>query len=234
MPVKGLIRRLHSHLEYMSDLAEKQLDTAVMALVDGNLQLAEETLSAEEEMDAMDIQVNRLAQEALEKLKPEAENFRYVVAGMRAASCLERIGDLAADTARQAISLGHGKTAAGEELSALVEETETLVRDAVSSLVSGQALNAWGVIEKQGEAASLRDTAVEAVEKALEDGKLEPRRAVYLLLVAVDLGRIEQLAVTIAEEVIYMVEDQLIKHVGKMMLEARKRGEFDGTSTPEV
>lgn len=235
MPVKGLIRRLHEHLDYMSDLAEKQLDTAVMALVDGNAQLAQETLAAEEEMDAMDLQVNNLAQEALETLKPDKEDFRYVVAGMRAASCLAQIGDLAADTARQAVGMGDVDSApAGEELSTLVEAAETLVRDAVGALVSGDTDRAWAVIEREGDTGMLQEKAVNAIEGAMEKGNPSPKRAVYLLLAAVDLGRITERAVSIAEEVIYMVENRLIRHVGRMMLDAKQRGEFDDGSSREV
>jgi len=203
----------------MSDLAERQVDTAIMALVDGNRDMAQEVLAAEEEMDALDLQVSSIAQEILAKIHPEGENFRFTIAGMRAATCLERVGNIASDTAFQAMRIGKG--AAVNEINSLetvVEVCESMVRDAVRALVNGDAESAWNTIQRADAVDKEALRLIEACERKIPD---DGHKVLYLIMAVLDLKRISEHAVTIAEEVIYMVEGRLVKHASRHLLKNR-------------
>ncbi|MBN1808878.1 MAG: hypothetical protein JW909_07390 [Planctomycetes bacterium] len=214
--VEGLLGRLRHHLVYMSDLAERQVDTAVMALIDGSPDLARQVLDAEEEMNALDLQVSRIAHEILTKVHPDGENFRFTIAGMRAASCLQRVGDVASDTAFQAQRVGknvciHDVAA----LESLVEIAESMVRDAVGALVSGNAETAWAVVRRADEVESQINDTIEACENSIPP---DSPGFLHMIIAVLDLKRISEHAVSIAEEVIFMVEGRLVRHVSRHLL----------------
>jgi len=217
--VEGLLGRLRHHLTYMSDLAERQVDTAIMALVDGNPQMADQVLQAEEEMNALDLQVSRIAQDILAKIHPEGENFRFTIAGMRSAMFLQRISAIASDTAFHARRLQKGACIHNpESLSGLLETAERMVRDSVHALVSGDAESAWDTVREADEVEADVNRIVNACEV---ETKPNADNVVHMLMAVMDLKRITDHAVSIAEEVIYMVEGRLVRHVARLLLKGK-------------
>jgi len=214
--VETLLARLRHHLVYMCDLAEKQVDTAVMALVDANPAFAKQVLDGEEEMDALDLQVSRIAQDILAKIKPEGESFRFTIAAMRAAASLEQVGNIANDTAFQAQRTQ--KNICVKEIGAfedLVEASETMVRDAVKALVDGDAESAWETIRF---ADKVDKDVAELLDACERDASGDAQSRQHLVIAVLDLKRIAEHAVLIAEEVVYMVEGRLLRHAARMLL----------------
>ncbi len=222
--VEDMLGRLRHHLVYMSDLAEKQVDTAVMALVDGNQDMAREVLAAEEEMDALDLQVSRIAQDILAKIHPDGEKFRFTIAAIRAATCLEHVGNIAVDTAFQAQRIGKNiRMPDVGTLERVVESAESMLRDGIRALIDGDVDSAWTTIRRAEDVEKEASALIDACEKEMDadtSGLLHPIMAVL------DLKRISEHAVTIAEEVVYMVEGKLVRHASRHIL--------DGRELPEV
>lgn len=223
---EDLFERLRHHLVYMCDLAERQVDTAVMALVDGNRGFAKQVFDAEEEMDALDLQVSRIAQDILTQIHPEGENFRFTVAAMRAATCLERVGNIAVDTASQAEHTG-GKMVSPDgagALEELVEAAEAMVRDAVSALVEKDVKSAWETIRRADDVdknvtrlLGSHGSESRHLDQDAPHAKNEPP----IIMAAIDLKRISEHAVAIAEEVVYMVEARLVRHAARLLLKGK-------------
>ena len=85
----------------MGGLAESQLADAVQALVRRDGSLASRVASRDERIDALEIEVNALTLRVLALRQPMAEDLRTVVAALKTASDLERIGDYSRNMANR-------------------------------------------------------------------------------------------------------------------------------------
>lgn len=208
------VRQLRADVAVLGEMAEKNVTSAVMALVDCNSTLAQEVIAYDAHVNEMQVQVDARCVELLRR-DLYSETARFVFACLKISSELKRVSALACDIAKQVLLLAQKCSILEEgvaDLSEMLESAEQMIRDAVQSLVACDprlASDVWGRIEpvrRQGE--HLTESLVALMSR--EPGKAD--RAVRVLLVVLDLGRIADQATSIAEEVIYMTEGRMVKH----------------------
>lgn len=105
MPPDPLVRQLAELAEllgHMCTTAATALSRASLALLDGHERLAEQVVAGDVELDAQRTRIEEIAGDALLFHAPVAGDLRAVVAAIRAASDIERMGDLALHVARAA------------------------------------------------------------------------------------------------------------------------------------
>jgi phosphate transport system protein len=100
-------QQLHTELEHldgqlveMTALAAAALGDATRALLEADLSLAEKVIAGDDQIDAIQRQVDERAVELLARQAPVATDLRVVVAGLRMSSTIERMGDLARHVAK--------------------------------------------------------------------------------------------------------------------------------------
>lgn len=93
---------LNDELAQMSQLAGEAMKKATTALLDGDLDLAEEVISGDTEIDALRSSAEEQAFGLLALQAPVAGDLRSVIAAIHSAGDLERMGDLALHVAKAA------------------------------------------------------------------------------------------------------------------------------------
>lgn len=93
---------LNDELAQMSQLAGEAMKKATSALLDGDLDLAEEVISSDTEIDALRTSAEEQAFGLLALQAPVAGDLRSVIAAIHSAGDLERMGDLALHVAKAA------------------------------------------------------------------------------------------------------------------------------------
>ncbi|MCX5265776.1 phosphate signaling complex protein PhoU [Streptomyces sp. NBC_00199] len=86
----------------MANVVGSAIGLATTALLDGDLQLAENVICADEKVDDLQRDLENLAIAVLARQQPVATDLRVVVTSLRMSSDLERCGDLAAHVAKLA------------------------------------------------------------------------------------------------------------------------------------
>ena len=99
------LKRLNNVIAEMGGLAEAQLTRAVDALVRRNTELATEVVQDDKRIDALETEVGQMTVRMLALRQPMAQDLREVVAAIKIASDIERIGDYAKNIAKRAIVL---------------------------------------------------------------------------------------------------------------------------------
>jgi len=99
--------RYHRDLKELKDLTKDladrvgaAIDKSVLALRDGNIDLAREVIKHDQEMDDLSQRIENLCMELLALQQPMAKDLRRIIGILKIGIDLERIGDLAVDVSR--------------------------------------------------------------------------------------------------------------------------------------
>jgi phosphate transport system protein len=197
----------------MAGLTEKSLDEIAKAVTSGDLELARAVIARDDEIDQCELEIDRLGTEFIVRHQPLASDLRFVISAVKIAPGLERVADNAVNIARYLIHLGEDeKIGPVEDIPRILGLARAMVATAVAAFVTRDTTRAREVIQ--------RDDEVDELYWALFDGLMdrtreEPamaRRLVTQILVARFAERIGDQAENIAEEIIYLVEGEPVRH----------------------
>jgi phosphate transport system protein len=99
------LRDISSRIAEMGGLAEEQLGSAFESIQNRDSELANEVILSDKRLDRMEIDLEQTAIEVMALRQPMANDLREVVAALKIASALERIGDLAKNVAKRTMVL---------------------------------------------------------------------------------------------------------------------------------
>ena len=103
--------KLTQKVAEMGGFAQKQIADAMEALARRDLLLAHQVVAADAVVDDMQRQIEEKAVETIALRQPMAIDLRAIVAMLRIANDLERIGDLAKNIGKRAIAMGNQPSA---------------------------------------------------------------------------------------------------------------------------
>ena len=195
-------------------MAEQAIEKAMRAFHERNTDLANEVIREDHDIDMKEIDVEEECLKVLALHTPVATDLRFVVAVLKLNNDLERMGDLAVSIARRARFISkHPPTDIPDELKVMEETVRTMVKQSLDALINGDADLAKEVCEKDDEV----DDMKRQLKAVLRDQMCEAgtdNQLVFLKLLDVPrhLERIADLATNIAEDVIYMVTGEIIRH----------------------
>ncbi len=209
------LETLRERLLVMGGLAETMIHKSVKALVDRDDALVEAVLAHEEEIDLLCIEIDDRCFTLLALRQPMASDLRFLVAGIKINSDLERIGDQAVSIAlraRQLITQPEVKPLI--DIPRMARLAQEMVRQSLDSFVRRETDLAKSVIEADDDVDTLRDQVFrELLTYMMGDTSTIPR-ALNLILVSRHLERIADHATNIAEDVIYMVRGEDVRERG--------------------
>jgi phosphate transport system protein len=196
----------------MGGLVERQINDAVQALVERDLELGERVMAADPQVDALQRDIEEKSILTIARRQPMAVDLREIVGAMRVCNDLERIGDHAKHIGKRVVALDGDfypqKLIRGvEHMAELVAAQLKQVLDAYASRDLPAALAVW----KGDEEVDAMCTSLfrELLTYMMED----PRNitfCMHLMFCAKDIERMGDHATNIAETVYYMIEGRPI------------------------
>jgi phosphate transport system protein len=212
-PLDHDIEELKKLLLTMAGEVERQLGMAVRALTERDNALAEQALTSDQVIDRREIEVDQRVVELIVRARPMARDLRMAMTATKIAPDLERVADHAVDIARQALTLNRQPALKPLiTLPAMAKAATDMVRDALKAFVEGDSQRARAVIARDDVVDSMHEQVFrELLTYMMEDPRTIPR-ALALLLVARSLERIADQGTNIAEQVVYLVEAEDIRH----------------------
>lgn len=207
------LERLKKMIYTLSARVDENLELAVKSVQDQDVDMARKVIEADEKIDELEVEVEEECLKTLALHQPVAIDLRFIIAVLKMNSDLERIGDLAADIAKNGITLSKcSKPKIPLDLHQMTYLVKAIVRKALDALVNIDPYLAREVIKDDEEInamkAEMKDEILNAVQR--ESDKAE---ALMILLVITNrLERIGDHACNIAEDVIYMVDAEIVRH----------------------
>jgi len=207
------IERLKKKILYLAAIVEKNLNTAVKSIADRNLELAREVIESDPDIDSLEVEVEEECLKILALHQPVANDLRYVIAVLKINNDLERIADLAVNIAeRTAIVTHYTGNPIPFDLSAMLEIAVGMVKESVDALVANDTSKAREVIQNDNSIDHLNEEAHKVLQKQICANPDLTEYYVSLLSVSKNLERIADHATNIAEDVIYMIEGEIVRH----------------------
>ena len=230
------LEALKSRLLEMGGLAEERVRASVEGLVARDAALLDTVMAGDEPINRLHIEVDNRCFRLLALYQPMATDLRAIVAAVKINSDLERVGDLAVNIAEAATRyLGHAPVKQLIDIPRMGTIAQTMLRDSLDAYVKRDTELARSVLNSDDELDGLKTQVfrelltymqdVETIEPALDlilvfrelltymlsdPSTIEP--ALDLILVSRHLERIGDHATNVAEDVIFMVSAQDVRH----------------------
>jgi phosphate transport system protein len=206
------LESLQKRIVGFAGLVETAIFKSVQAIHDHNRDLAEEIIDGDE---AIDLKENEIAEECLKLLalhQPVATDLRRIATTFMITTDLERMGDLARHIAEAAVTLSPTQVPIPPKFGKMAEVTTQLVRQSLDSFVNLDSQLARRVVRMDDEVDRYNDEIIEDLVAYMKKSPANIESGVTLFAATRHLERIADHATNIAEDVIYMVEGDIVKH----------------------
>jgi phosphate transport system protein len=204
---------LGERLVTMAARAEEQTVRAIRALIERDDGLAEEVIAGDAAINQDENEIDEQALQLLARHQPVAGDLRFVTMCLKAVTDLERIGDLAANSAQRARELNRLPAPPQRiDLERHAAATARVLYAAVASLASRDAEAAEHVIQ---ETIELDRDQANALAELLAHVATDPAAITWVMplsSVCRYLGRIGDHIKSLAGEVVYMVRAEHVRH----------------------
>ena len=198
----------------MGAYAEEAIFKSIEALKNRDKELAESVIDNDVHVDKLELAIDEKSVDLIARYQPMAKDLRFITTGMKINAELERIADIAVDIAQRTLELVDKPLLKPlVDIPKLTAVAQNMVKMAIDSFVTGDIALAKKVLLSDPEADHLRDLIQKELidDYMVKNGSTAPR-AVQLLLIARFLERICDHTTNIAEDVIYMVQAEVVKH----------------------
>jgi phosphate transport system protein len=198
------ITRLRGLVAEMGGLAELSVSEAMDALVSGNEVLAAEVIARDKRIDQLETEVDRLAVNVLALRAPMADDLREVIAALKIAGVIERIGDYAKNIAKR---VGHIEGRKRFEpltlLPVMNELAGDMVHDVLTAFAARDPIAAAEIVLRDSKVDAFYDSIFRNFVSYMVENPATISSVAQLMFVARNIERIGDHATNIAEMVYY-------------------------------
>jgi phosphate transport system protein len=178
------------------------------------LSLAEEVNTLELHIDELEVEIEENCLKILALHQPVAIDLRFIVVVMKVNNDLERMGDQAVNIAKRVTSLMKEESHTFElPLDAMTDTVQDMVALSLEALVNQDPDLARRVVQIDDLLDDLNAKNYQALRAGVEETPALFSQAMSLATISSNLERIGDLCTNIAEEVIFMVEGKVIRHM---------------------
>jgi phosphate transport system protein len=196
------ITRLRGLIAEMGGLAELAVQESLQALVSGDDSLASEVVARDRKIDALETEVDKLAIRVIALRAPMADDLREVIAALKIAGVLERIGDYSKNIAKRVNKIeSRAKFEPLTLLPAMGEIAAEMVHDVLTAYAARDPVMAREVISRDEKVDAFYDSIFRNLVSHMMENPSTISSAAQLLFVARNLERVGDHATNVAEMV---------------------------------
>jgi len=215
--LKKEIEKLKAKILSLSEMVVEDVRCAMKAVANLDVGLARRIVEEDIEIDRFEVEIEEDCLKVLALHQPVAIDLRFIIAVLKINNDLERIADLAVNIAeRVEIISDKIKIAPAPRFSEMIEKTQEMMRKSLRALVNMDAALAREVMAD--------DDIVDDINREIYDWVKDKivespdRITVYITHLSISryLERIADSTTNIAEDVIYMIEGDIVRHAAGM------------------
>ncbi len=195
-------------------LVEKRVHQIKQAVEDRDVATAKEVIHLDHEIDQMEVDIEEECLKIIALHQPVATDLRFLIAVIKINNDLERIGDQVVNIAQRIVSIAKVPTAPYNfDYTEMANKAEAMLRMSLDSLVNQDLDDAIKVLHLDDEVDDIKNEAYDRIKKAIADGVSDDiGYMINLLLISRHIERLADHATNIAEEVVYMIEGEIVRH----------------------
>ncbi len=207
------MERLKKNILSLSAIVEESVQKAVLAVENRDRDLAQKVIDNDDQIDDLEVDLEEECLKILALHQPVANDLRFIVSVLKINNDLERIGDLASNIAERVLALAdEEEIPAPFDFSTMADRVEEMLKKSLDALINydlrlaAQVCRMDDVVDKQHAGTF---TGVK------EEIRKHPERLdtlLHYLTISRHMERIADLATNLAEDVIYMIEGDIVRH----------------------
>lgn len=215
-----MLNRLHKEIEALKKQilmlvaeVEENVRMSLDALENRDTALAASVIEKDTRVDDMEVQFEEECLKLLALYQPVANDLRFIVAVLKINNDLERVSDLAVNIAERALFLSSRKPVPIEfDFELMAEKAQDMLRRSITALITLDAKIAYDVCASDDELDEMNREMYQIIEKSVKENPQTIVEMLHYLGVSRYLERIGDHATNIAEDIIYLIEGQIVRH----------------------
>lgn len=207
------IDRLERRVLELGALVEENINKAVRALEKRDVKMAREVIKGDNEVDEMEVELEEECLKLLALYQPVAVDLRFIIAALKINNDLERVGDLATNIAKCVEPYSaYPEIVLPVDIHEMAQIALALLRKSLDAFVKLDTKLAHDVRQDDREVDSYNREAEKLVSEAIKKHPDKEEGYLQLILVARHIERLGDHATNIAEDIIYMLEGEIVRH----------------------
>ncbi len=193
--------------------AEDVVHRAIEELGRPDVAVSQQIVDGDDEIDHLDVRIEEECLKILALHQPVAQNLRRVAAVMKIAWELERVADVAVNVAERVAALAAvPPIAVPEKLSHMADLALQMLHNSLTSFVSQDSQLAWRVRDSDDSVDALNREIIDELLVVMKQSSERLEAALHLFSISRHIERIADHATNIAEDVVYLVSGDIIRH----------------------
>jgi phosphate transport system protein len=207
------VDKLKKEILTLSAHVEESVHKAVKSVAERNSHLANQVVDHDMEIDQMEVDVEEECLKTLALHQPVAIDLRFIIAVLKINNDLERIGDLAVNIAERGIFLAsRPPVEVPFDFPKMAQIAQSMLHKSLDSLVNLDTVLANQVIAQDDSLDAMNREMYDKVQQQILKRPDQIECLIHLLATSRQLERIGDHATNIAEDVMYMINGQIVRH----------------------
>jgi phosphate transport system protein len=204
---------LFKRIIMMGSIADSMIQLALRAYMERNESLANEVYDKEQQVNALQVEVDDRAVKLTTLQQPVASDARFLFMASRIGGELERIADHAVNILQNTHYVLDGPTMKPlVDLPIMAGLVQKMVRSSMAAMAGRDVKLADEVLQQEDQVDAFRDQIFRILLTHMMADPRTIQQSLSLILMARNLERIGDHATNIAEEVIYWIQGRDIRH----------------------
>jgi phosphate transport system protein len=205
------LRELRAHLLAMGARCERSVQLAFEGFLQGACGVVQEVSRLDVQIDRDELEIHALILRILALRQPVADDLRFLATALRLVTDLERIGDEAVNIAERAMARP-GELVVTGELRLMAAVALEMLHSAMEAFVQGDDDLAAKVLQRDDEVDQRCAVVIDTMTAWISENASEVPCGLHAIRVAKYLERIADHATNIAEEDIFMIRGDDVRH----------------------
>jgi len=205
------LRQLEEDMVRMGTVVEEMVDKAVRALVERDVDLANEVINEDDLADSLDLHIEQRCMRLLALQQPMSKDLRTIGSILKAITDLERIGDFSVDIAHATRHIADQPYVQPiVDIPKMADRVKEMVRDTLKAFVDRDLEAVMRICKQDDDVVDAHQNAlIRELIQAMEQDPKCVHQAAHLLLIVRYLERIADHCTNVAERVYYMETGRL-------------------------
>jgi phosphate transport system protein len=207
------LEQLKTKIIKMGSLVEEQIEHAIQALFEGDIELAKTVISRDDEVDKYDIKIDKHCQRIFALTQPVAFDLRMIMSALMINNDLERMGDIAVNISERTVPMmGFKDLLLKMRVGDMTEKVKKIVKMSIDCFVNSDAELAKSIIRMDIEIDKLDNEIFDLLTEEMKAHNELIVPCSHILTLIRNIERLSDHATNIAEDVIFLIDAKIIKH----------------------
>ena len=215
-----MAKHFHNELEKIKKkilslgaMVEERVRMATRSIESRDAELAKQVIQSDYQIDEMEIDVEEECLKVIALHQPVASDLRFLICIIKINNDLERIGDLATNIAHRVMVISKVENPSFTyDYNQMADKTNAMLQQSLDALVNLDQGLAKKVCELDDDVDSIKADVYAQCQTAIKNDPDNIEYLLNVLLISRHMERIADHTTNIAEEVIYMIEGEIVRH----------------------